>query len=867
MPAKKNVPKPAPDGYYNTRTVPGTPQFTVDGFKHQRPDVQHYFLTHFHADHYDGLNKSFDAGIIYCSEITANLLQYKYGIRPDSVSILPLEKEVDVYGIKVTALDANHCPGAVMLLFKTPEGVYLFTGDFRYSPEMCNYAALQPFMCGPSTALDAVYLDNTFGTPQAAFPSQLEVIQFVVDQVKAKATNKSLVLIGTYTIGKERVFTAVARALGCVVYVDDDKYQLLLHMGFEMSMFRRISAGPINTSATCVVAVPMVTLFYKRVAKCLDDGHLPFLQDLPISTFDNILAFSPSGWSAGASGSYSLRRQGPFEVHGVPYSEHSDYKELLEFVRFLKPKTIVPAVDAKSFEIHKRDFLSLCSGYTPKNPLGFPVITKSFSRTHPQTPSADVQPSATGSANPSPAALPTAALQPSVSAGAVLSDVTNVFYDASDDTNAELRADLLCSAAKSTAGNPSSRTSLLRAPGTAGAAPQVQPSSGWRGRPSRAFKLTSHPPICTSAASPTDDEVPALPSLLSELGTPPSHELRPAPQQSAGDAEPHGSPRLCLNPSPGSGPSPHSDTNTTAHRLTCTASASRPPQQCATPSHTTLLNQAVPRPPTSALTSDSTSIFLQSSSLTGTMTSNCTPRWDIATDGALSDAIDRFVLTGSVATPFTPFKPCSALENGQRMPVTFAQSFSVLKRQEDCCMPPSAAKPETSPAPMQSVATAADQSDQTASASTASAEGFPGLAGQENGTDDTDWCGSGAAATIAASEGCSAESGVICRTGSTDGADITALDFSNPDPLLLVKQRWILKDIENERRLRRSLSAPVTAPSKHPSSVQRTSSEGMAGMKKRSSSVQASSASKRHKSNSRTQSTILHVLWHQKPQC
>ena len=60
-----------------------------------------------------------------------------------------------------------------------------------------------------------------------------QVIQFVVDQVKAKATNKSLVLIGTYTIGKERVFTAVARALGCVVYVDDDKYTataLLVHV-------------------------------------------------------------------------------------------------------------------------------------------------------------------------------------------------------------------------------------------------------------------------------------------------------------------------------------------------------------------------------------------------------------------------------------------------------------------------------------------------------------------------------------------------------------------------------------------------------------------------------------------------------------
>ena len=37
-----------------------------------------HFLTHFHADHWDGMTPLWDYGPIYCSNITANLIVNKF---------------------------------------------------------------------------------------------------------------------------------------------------------------------------------------------------------------------------------------------------------------------------------------------------------------------------------------------------------------------------------------------------------------------------------------------------------------------------------------------------------------------------------------------------------------------------------------------------------------------------------------------------------------------------------------------------------------------------------------------------------------------------------------------------------------------
>lgn len=71
---------------------------------------------------YQGLTRSFSHGMIYCSSITAKLVNLKIGIPWDKIQVLPLDQKINIAGTDVTCFDANHCPGAIIILFEPPNG-------------------------------------------------------------------------------------------------------------------------------------------------------------------------------------------------------------------------------------------------------------------------------------------------------------------------------------------------------------------------------------------------------------------------------------------------------------------------------------------------------------------------------------------------------------------------------------------------------------------------------------------------------------------------------------------------------------------------------------------------------------------------
>ncbi|CAI7916072.1 unnamed protein product, partial [Closterium sp. NIES-54] len=126
-------------------------------------------------------------------------------------------------------------------------------------------------------------------TLQYEFPPQEVALQFVVEAIQAEAFNtNALFLIGTYTIGKEKVFLEAAKALKRKVYVGAVKRRLLACLGLSNDDMAWV-AGDGEEASTNLHAVPLWSISsFKRIE------HIAKFHRQRYST---IIAFSPSGWA------------------------------------------------------------------------------------------------------------------------------------------------------------------------------------------------------------------------------------------------------------------------------------------------------------------------------------------------------------------------------------------------------------------------------------------------------------------------------------------------------------------------------------------------------------------------------------------
>ncbi|WWD04187.1 hypothetical protein V865_002254 [Kwoniella europaea PYCC6329] len=162
-----------------------------------------------------------------------------------------------------------------------------------------------------------------------------------INDVKPKG--RTLVVMGTYSIGKERIVKAVAKALGTTIYCDPRKKGILLCQT-DPELHAMLSTDPISSQ---VHLLPLGNIQLDRMQPYLARLH---------PHFDRVLAFRPTGWTytppAGTDmlpdvNTVIKRDQArwfsekdlkemrgscrTFQLFGVPYSEHSSFTELTCF--------------------------------------------------------------------------------------------------------------------------------------------------------------------------------------------------------------------------------------------------------------------------------------------------------------------------------------------------------------------------------------------------------------------------------------------------------------------------------------------------------------------------------------------------------
>lgn len=329
------------------KRIPNT-NFTVDAFSY---GLIHgctcYFLTHFHSDHYMGLTKKF-CQQLYCTQTTAKLVTQCIQVNSSFINCLEFNKEYTIDNVRVTLIEANHCPGSAMILFKLASGeYYLHTGDFRANQSMLQH----PILVGHK--IDKLFLDTTYCKPRYTFPTQEDVIQYTVQLcVQFIQTNpQGKIFVGSYIVGKEKIYLAIAEALDWKICVSDRK--LSIQNCFEWKELQaRLTT---DTKTTALHVVSMHCLSWRAIFKLKNQ-------------FDDdtaILALKPTGWSFTKRNLSDIkpRKCNNILIYDIPYSEHSSYNELKRFVKLLKPAQIIPTVNIEQNE-YMSDIFKLWTSYT-----------------------------------------------------------------------------------------------------------------------------------------------------------------------------------------------------------------------------------------------------------------------------------------------------------------------------------------------------------------------------------------------------------------------------------------------------------------------------------------------------------------------
>lgn len=260
-------------------------------------EVASAWLSHAHSDHARGLHRN-----VWGTPETLRFYRQRWP-DPDNrqtVVPMPFDRSIEFRGARLTAIPAGHILGAAQILIEYRDERSVYTGDAKLRPPLCGETA-RVVPC------DRLILESTFGLPIYRFLTREQARERITTFAReCLAEGVTPVFLG-YPLGRGQEIVHALRVEEIPTGVHAAIAKFLPEYaaaGFSAAGWEPYDTRAISGKAL-VVTPGMRAQFEAR------DCRIAYV----------------SGWASLAN---ARARSGAQEL--IPYSDHADFAELLEFV-------------------------------------------------------------------------------------------------------------------------------------------------------------------------------------------------------------------------------------------------------------------------------------------------------------------------------------------------------------------------------------------------------------------------------------------------------------------------------------------------------------------------------------------------------
>ena len=271
-------------------------------------------VTHAHADHLVGLRRSLrSCEKVLMTAATRDLIEVmndSFGLADGNVETLDYGETVQCGDERVTLVKAQHILGAAQVLVEDASGSRVaYTGDFKLDGT-------------PVLGCDTLVVEATYGTPSCRRPFKMDVKELLVSMVEKKLRDGTVYVFGFH--GKlQEVMQILHDADVSVPFVMPER---VFHVS-QVCEQHGMQLGCLTSSMA-------------REGKTLLDENLPCVAFYHMNSRGHVglnnSRICVSGWEF-----HSPCRQIGAKEHLIALSDHSDFDDLIEYVRRSKPKRVI----------------------------------------------------------------------------------------------------------------------------------------------------------------------------------------------------------------------------------------------------------------------------------------------------------------------------------------------------------------------------------------------------------------------------------------------------------------------------------------------------------------------------------------------